>query len=246
MAPKVALVTGTNSGIGLEVAVQLCQAGFTTYATVRTLAKAGNLRAAAEAAGVTPLLRVIEMDVTSDASVEEAVKGLLAETEGALDVAVANAGYADMSPPEAATPDRVMANLDVNLCGVVRLCNAVLPTMRAAGAGRVVVTSSTAGLLGFPMAPIYVSTKFAVEGYIESMAASYAPIGIHFTQVELGPVVAPFMNNTTAADGGIPAELANVAKGFDGRQDGVGAAANDDCARQERVRWGSTVTCVAG
>lgn len=214
MAPKVALVTGTNSGIGLAVAVQLCEAGYATYATVRALAKADALRDAAAEAGVADLLHVIEMDVSDDASVAAGVKAVLAETGGVLDVAVANAGYGDMSPPEAANVDRLAANLDVNLYGVVRLCNAVLPTMRAAGGGRIVVTSSIVGLVGFPMMPVYVATKFALEGYIESMAASYAPIGIHFSLVEPGPVGTQLMDNAQSADGGVPAELEPVAAAY--------------------------------
>jgi len=96
MAPKVALITGTNSGIGLSTAVQLCQACYTTYASVRSLSKAGALKKAGAAAGVASLLKIIEMDVGSDESVATAVKALLAETENVIDVAIANAGYADL------------------------------------------------------------------------------------------------------------------------------------------------------
>ena len=100
----------------------------------------------------------------------------------------------------------------VNLYGIVWLVNAVLPGMRAAGGGRIFVTSSTVGLVAPPMLPVYCTTKFAVEGYIESMAATYAPVGIHFSLVEPGPVGTPFGANAHAAAVEAPAELAGVAR----------------------------------
>lgn len=211
MSPKVALVTGTSSGIGLATAVQLCKAGFATYATVLALPQAATLEAAAKAAGVSSLLHVMVMDVTSDESVTSGVQTLLSETDNALDVVVANAGYGDMSPPEAGGVDAYRSNLNVNLYGVVRLANAVLPTMRAARAGRFIVTSSIAGMVALPMTPVYNVTKFAVEGYMESMAASYAPVGIHFTVVAPGPVHSDFSKNmTTDPEGVVPKELETV------------------------------------
>lgn len=211
MSTKVALVTGTSSGIGFATAVHLCQAGFTTYATVLALPQAAKLEAAAKSAGVSSFLHVLVMDVTSDESVTSGVKTLLSETADTLDVVVANAGYGDMSPPEAGGVDAYRANLDVNLYGVVRLANAVLPTMRAARAGRFIATSSIAGMLALPMTPVYNVTKFALEGYIESMAASYAPTGIHFSVVAPGPVHTDFSKNmTTDPAGVVPAELETV------------------------------------
>jgi len=214
MAPKIALVTGTNSGIGLAASVQLCQAGYTTYATVRSLAKATALREAAKAAGVVDRLKVIEMDVSNDASVASAVTNVLAETDNTLDVVVANAGYGDLSPPEAAAVQAFQDNLNVNLFGVVRLANAVLPSMRAAGRGRIIATSSILGLVAMPMMPVYATTKFALEGYMESMAAAYAGIGIHFSLVEPGPVATAFSDNATVPNG-MPAELRPAAKAME-------------------------------
>jgi len=212
MAPKVALITGTNSGIGLSTAVQLCQAGYTTYASVRSLSKAGALKKAGAAAGVASLLKIIEMDVGSDESVATAVKALLAETENVIDVTIANAGYADLAPPEAASVGAFEANMNVNLYGVVRLANAVLPAMRAARRGRFIATSSVAGLMATPMKPVYVSTKFALEGYMESMAASYASVGIHFSLVEPGPVASEVMANSKGNVEAAPAELRPAAQ----------------------------------
>lgn len=107
--------------------------------------------------------------------------------------------------------DAYRANLDVNLYGVVRVANAVLPTMRAAGAGRFIATSSIAGMVALPMTPVYNGTKFALEGYMESMAASYAPTGIHFAVVTPGPVHTDFSKNmTTDPAGSVPKELETV------------------------------------
>lgn len=211
MAPKVALVTGTSSGIGLATAVQLCQADFTTYATVLSLDDAAELTAAAEAADVSARLHVIEMDVRDDASVVKAVNKLLADTDGVLDFVAANAGFGDMTPPESGGVDVYHANMDVNLYGVVRLANAVLPTMRAARAGRFFATSSIAGMVALPMTPVYNVTKFALEGYIETMAASYAPIGVHFGVVAPGPVNSGFHAAMTRDPTGVvPPELEPV------------------------------------
>jgi len=232
MAPKVALVTGTNSGIGLAASVQLCQAGYTTYATVRSLAKATALIEAAKEAGVVDRLKVIEMDVGKDESVAAAVTNLLAETDNTIDVVVANAGYGDMSPPEAAAVGAFHDNLNVNLFGVVRLANAVLPAMRAAGRGRFIATSSVAGLVAMPLMPVYATTKFAVEGFMESMAATYAGIGIHFSLVEPGPVDTGFLDKATVPDG-TPAELRPAAEAMQASMAGMMARAQSpaDCAK---------------
>jgi len=97
MGPKIALVTGTNTGIGLAISVKLCQVGFITYASVRSLAKADALQKAAATAGVSDRLKVIEMDVGDDASVISAVKAVLADTGNIIDVVISNAGYMDTS-----------------------------------------------------------------------------------------------------------------------------------------------------
>jgi len=97
MGPKIALVTGTNTGIGLAISVKLCQVGFITYASVRSLAKADALQKAAATAGVSDRLKVIEMDVGDDASVISTVKAVLADTGNIIDVVISNAGYMDTS-----------------------------------------------------------------------------------------------------------------------------------------------------
>lgn len=212
---KFALVTGTNTGIGLEVTVQLAEAGYTTYATVRAMDKAGALKETAASRGVADRVHVVEADVGSDESVATAVAGVLRRTGNVLDVVVANAGYGDMTPPEAARPRNFADNMNVNLCGVVRLVNAVLPSMRARRRGHVLVTSSLVGLMGLPMMPVYVATKFAVEGYIESMAGAYAPLGIHFTLVEPGPVETAFTANASSAGhDAMPADLKPVVEAY--------------------------------
>jgi len=232
MASKVALVTGTNSGIGLAIAVQMCQAGYTTYATVRSLEKADGLRKAATDAGVVDRLKVMEMDVGNDASVSTAVQALLAETGNVIDLVVSNAGFFDSSPPEAMTVDALAASLNVNLFGAVRLSNAVLPAMRAAGRGRFIATSSLAGLLGMPTVPAYVSSKFALEGYMESMAATYAGVGIHFSIVEPGPVKSGLLGNAIGASGA-PAELRPAVDTYGQWLDGLftDAQTPDECAK---------------
>ena len=115
MAPKVALITGTNSGTGLATSFQLCKAGYTTYATVRSLSKPDALKQVAKAASVIGRLTAIEMVVGDGRWVATAVKDLLVETENTIDVVVANAGYGDVSPPEVAQVSAFENNLNVNL-----------------------------------------------------------------------------------------------------------------------------------
>jgi len=138
----------------------------------------------------------------------------------------------DTSPPETVTVDALAANLNVNLYGAVRLSNAVLPAMRTAGGGRFIATSSLAGLLGLPMLPLYASTKFALEGYMESMAAAYAGIGIHFSIVAPGPVSSALVANAAAPNEAAPAELRPAIEAFQHFIEDLVANSQspDDCA----------------
>lgn len=192
---KVALVTGTSSGIGLFTAVQLAQAGFSVVATMRNPEKADALRAEAAAAGVT--LEVRALDVQDDASVESCVRGIVAD-HGRIDLLVNNAGSGFLGAFEETSLAELQQVMDVNFYGVWRVTQAVFPHMRKAGSGRIITNTSVGGLIGQPFNDAYCAAKFAVEGFLESLAPVAARLGIAVSIIEPGPVNTEFVATVRA------------------------------------------------
>ncbi len=201
---KTLLLTGASTGLGLSVAVKSALAGYRVYATMRDLGKSDALRAALSSAGATA--EILPLDVQDTASIEVVVAQILRE-ESRIDVLVNNAGVGFVRSTEQASEADVEWVLDVNLKGVIRCTKAVLPHMRVARSGRVVTISSIGGLVGQPFNEIYCASKFAVEGYMESLASYVGPaFGIGFTVVEPGGISSEFANNAmkqVMASGGI-------------------------------------------
>ena len=190
--PKVILITGTSTGLGMATAVQAAQAGHTVYATMRNTQKRGTLDAAAQVAGVT--LNVLQLDVQDADSVNAAVDTVIAE-QGRIDVLINNAGMGYVRSLEQAEESDIQKILDINYTGVTRCIKAVMPHMRKARAGHVINISSVGGLVGQPFNEIYCGAKFAVEGLTEAMASYITPaFGIHFTAVEPGGIASEFAN----------------------------------------------------
>ncbi len=187
---NVALVTGTSSGIGLFTAVQLAQAGFSVVATMRNPAKAEGLKAEAAAAGVE--LDVRALDVQDAASITACVNGVLGDY-GRIDLLVNNAGSGFLGTFEETTFEQMTQVMDVNFYGVWRVTEAVFPHMRRAGSGRIVTNTSIGGLIGQPFNDAYCAAKFAVEGFMESLAPVASRLGIHVSIVEPGPVSTEFV-----------------------------------------------------
>ncbi|QKE82799.1 SDR family oxidoreductase [Arthrobacter sp. NEB 688] len=195
---EVALVTGTSSGMGLATAVGLARAGRTVVATMRDTGRADRLRAAADEAGVE--LDVRALDVTDAGGARAAVEGVLAD-HGGVDVLVNNAGRGAVATLEQLTDAQLQEQLDVNYLGVARMTRLVLPSMRAAGRGRVVTVTSVGGAVGQPFADAYCAAKFAVEGLMQSLAPVVAPFGVTVSIVEPGAVASDFTGNVHRADG---------------------------------------------
>ncbi|WP_286760293.1 MULTISPECIES: SDR family oxidoreductase [Sulfitobacter] len=190
--PKVILITGTSTGLGVATAVQAAQAGHTVYATMRNTQKRGTLDAAAQVAGVT--LNVLQLDVQDADSVNAAVDTVIDE-QGRIDVLINNAGMGYVRSLEQAEEADIQKILDINYTGVTRCIKAVMPHMRKARAGHVINISSVGGLVGQPFNEIYCGAKFAVEGLTEAMASYITPaFGIHFTAVEPGGIASEFAN----------------------------------------------------
>ncbi|WP_395292449.1 SDR family NAD(P)-dependent oxidoreductase [Kitasatospora hibisci] len=199
---RVVLITGTSSGIGLATAVAAARSGFTTVATLRDPARAGALTAAAARAGAS--LDIRPLDVTDPASVAACVDGV-AETHGRLDAVVNNAGISNFDPTlEMSTMDALRANLEVNFFGVIAVSRAALPLLRASG-GRLVTIGSVHGIVGQPFNEAYCAAKFAVEGFMESLAPVAAAHGVRVSVVVPGFVpdtgfgVFPDINRRTIA-----------------------------------------------
>ncbi|HKN56352.1 MAG TPA: SDR family NAD(P)-dependent oxidoreductase [Amycolatopsis sp.] len=188
---KVALITGTSSGIGLAAAVQAAKAGFRTVATVRTLDRADRLRAAAAEAGVELDIRALE--VTDETAAIATVEGVVADY-GRLDVLVNNAGAGHLSVFETETMADLRRTLEVNFFSVAQLSKAALPALRASG-GRLITVTSVGGVVGQPFNEAYCAAKFAVEGLMEGLAPVAAAHGVKVTVIEPGAVASEFVNN---------------------------------------------------
>jgi NAD(P)-dependent dehydrogenase (short-subunit alcohol dehydrogenase family) len=193
---KVAVVTGTSSGIGHETSLALARSGFRTYATMRNLNKSENIKSVATKEKLP--IHIKQLDVTDDISIKNAVQAILSEV-GRIDVLVNNAGYALNGAFEDLTIDEIKAQFETNLFRVIRTTQAILPIMRKQQFGIIVNMSSGAGRLGYPGGSAYISTKFAVEGLSESMAYELEPFGIKIVLVEPGVIRTNFANAMVVA-----------------------------------------------
>ena len=193
---KVAIVTGSSSGIGFATSVLLAKNSFFTYASMRNLAKSNGINDIAKKENLP--LQVIQLDVNDDKSVKTAIDKVLAE-KGRIDVLVNNAGYGLLGCVEDLSMDEIKAQFETNLFGIIRVTQAVLPTMRKQRQGMIVNISSIAGKIGFPVTPVYISTKFALEGLSESMRYELDPFGIKVIIIEPGAVRTDFSNRMAIA-----------------------------------------------
>ncbi|MDE1828825.1 MAG: SDR family oxidoreductase [Thaumarchaeota archaeon] len=182
---KVAVVTGSSSGIGFETALALAREGYHTYATMRDPKKGDKILEAAKKENLK--LEVLALDVDKDDTVKSCISKIVNEKKR-IDVLVNNAGYFLVGCLEDITVNDIKAQFETNFFGIVRTIQHVLPTMRAQKSGIIVNISSVAGRIGFPVTPAYISSKFALEGLSESMRYELVPIGIKTIIIEPGVV----------------------------------------------------------
>jgi NAD(P)-dependent dehydrogenase (short-subunit alcohol dehydrogenase family) len=174
----VALVTGASAGLGRACAERLAEAGW---------AVTGASRRGTSGRGFAGIV----MDVDIDEEVTAGVAGLLARA-GRIDALVAAAGWGVASAAEDTSTDEAKAQFETNFWGCVRVVQAVLPQMRACGAGRIVLLSSIGGVIGIPFQAYYSASKFALEGFAESISYEVAPFGISVTLVQPGNFATDF------------------------------------------------------
>lgn len=176
---KVALVTGASSGIGKATAVALREEGFYVYATAPDVAESDELRSAG--------FELLTLDVTNEKQVKDAIK--TAESRnGSIQVLVNNAGYGQYGPIEEIPIENIKKDFDVNVFGLLRMCQLALPAMRKAGEGRIINISSVAGEFSQPGAGIYHATKHAVEAIDEALRMEVDSFGIKVIGILPGPV----------------------------------------------------------
>jgi NAD(P)-dependent dehydrogenase (short-subunit alcohol dehydrogenase family) len=188
---KVAIVTGSSSGIGLDASVTLAQNGFLTYATMRNLDRSSIVKAAAEKEQLP--IKVVQLDVTDDHSVKDAIRAIVSEAKK-IDVLVNNAGFGLVGAFEDLSIDEIKDQYETNVFGLIRVTQAVLPIMREQKSGIIVNISSGAGLFGYPGGSAYVSSKFAIEGLSESISYELDQFSIKVVLIEPGFIKTNFSN----------------------------------------------------
>ncbi len=189
---KVALVTGSSSGIGLETCLALARDGFHTFASMRDTKKAAALQEAAKKENLS--IEVIELDVDKEDSIKSAVAKVMSDS-GRIDVLVNNAGYGLFGSLEDVPIEDFKKQFETNLFGIIILIQQVAPIMRNQGDGFIVNISSVAGRIGFPSSSAYISSKFALEGLSESLRYELGPFGVKVIIIEPGVIKTPFFSS---------------------------------------------------
>lgn len=193
---KVALVTGSSSGMGFATAIMLARAGIHTYASMRNLKKSKTITELASTENLP--LQVVQLDVIDKKSVKEAITKIVTEKER-IDVLVNNAGYGLFGSLEDISIEELKAQFETNFFGVIRVTQLVLPIMRKQKSGTIVNVSSVGGRIGLPVLSAYHSTKFALEGLSESMSYELEPFGIRVVIIEPGVIRTNIMNSSIIA-----------------------------------------------
>ncbi len=189
---KVAVVTGSSSGIGFETSLLLARKGFYTYATMRNLNKSQKINDVVEKENLP--LKILQLDVTDDKSVKDAIRQITDESSR-IDVLVNNAGYGVMGAVEDLSIDEFKSQFETNFFGVIRVTKEVIPIMRNQGSGNIINVSSVGGRIGIPLNTAYISSKFAIEGFSESMRYELEQFGIDVILIEPGVVKTNFFEN---------------------------------------------------
>jgi NAD(P)-dependent dehydrogenase (short-subunit alcohol dehydrogenase family) len=189
---KVALVTGSSSGIGFETSLALARNGYHTFATMRNLGKDEKIKQIIEKEDLS--IEILELDVDSEESVNRAIK-TVSEKKGRIDVLVNNAGYGMWGTVEDVSIDEFKEQFETNFFSIIRLIQKVAPIMRKQNSGNIVNISSVAGRIGFPVSPAYISSKFALEGLSESLRFELMPFGINVIIIEPGVIKTNFFDS---------------------------------------------------
>jgi NAD(P)-dependent dehydrogenase (short-subunit alcohol dehydrogenase family) len=194
---KVALVTGSSSGIGFETALLLARSGYHTYASMRNIEKSKNIVEIVKNENLP--LQIIQLDVNYDESVKEAIDKIVQEKDR-IDVLVNNAGYSFLGSVEDMALEEIKEIFETNFFGVVRVTKQVLSIMRMRNNGGTIINiSSIGGRMSVPFSSAYNSTKFALEGLSESLSYELEPFGIRVVVIEPGFIRTNIINSSILA-----------------------------------------------
>jgi NAD(P)-dependent dehydrogenase (short-subunit alcohol dehydrogenase family) len=185
---KVVLITGSSSGIGRSTAIEFARNGWQVIASMRSPEHELEL-------GHQPNISLLKLDVTDAASIASAIE-VIESKFGRIDVLVNNAGYGLMGAFEETDDEQIRRQFDTNVFGLMKLTRAVLPLMRRAGQGRIINISSIGGKIGIPLYSSYHATKFAIEGFSESLSFELAPFGIDVALIEPGAIATEFLGRS--------------------------------------------------
>ena len=194
---KVALVTGSSSGIGLETSLSLARNGFHTFATMRDVSKDEEIKEIVRKENLN--VEILQLDVDNEESVNEAINTVM-ERKDRIDVLVNNAGYGMWGTVEDVSIDEFKEQFETNFFSIIRLIHRVAPIMRKQNSGNIVNISSVAGRIGFPVSPAYISSKFALEGLSESLRFELMPFGVNVIIIEPGVIKTNFFDSMKLAE----------------------------------------------
>lgn len=195
---KTMLITGSSSGVGEATAKLFAERGFNVVATMRSPEKSKNL-------DNTPNLIKERLDVEDTESIDHAIK-VAVEKFGRIDLLINNAGYGQYGVFEGTPMEKIRKNFDVNVFGVMNVMQRIVPVFRQQGGGTILNVSSCGGIFGLPLISTYTSTKFALEGFIESVAYELASQNIVTKLFEPGGIITPFHARAAqenSGDGGV-------------------------------------------
>ena len=188
---KVALVTGSSTGIGFETSLALARNGYQTFASMRDIKKAVKIKEIADKENLS--IEVIELDVDKEESIVSAIKKVVSDG-GRLDVLVNNAGYGVFGCVEDTPVDEFRKQFETNFFSIVRIIQEVSPIMREQSSGTIVNVSSVVGRMGLPGFPAYVSTKYALEGLTDCLRYELGQFGVNVTLIEPGAIKTNFFD----------------------------------------------------
>jgi NAD(P)-dependent dehydrogenase (short-subunit alcohol dehydrogenase family) len=185
---KTVLITGASSGIGRAAAIYFRERGWNVVATMRSPEKAGEW---AQSNGIA----LARLDVQDAASIRQAIAEAIARF-GGIDAIVNNAGYGLVGPFEASTDEQIRRQFDTNVFGLMNVCREIIPHFRERRDGRIINVASMGGRLTFPLYSLYHGTKWAVEGFSESLQHELRPFNIRVRIIEPGPIKTDFYDRS--------------------------------------------------